>query len=193
MTNNTAAPPRIVEEKGNGTLEIFALAPHEDTLFALFQDIFTNHWQQIHFGPLIQGAVFECRATEPPEHIGILDGYLTIDFGTWHLHICIGEHKGSHNHPVDPELAHHRRTSRAEFYRRINQDGTPDSWGIRLFNGKDEQQITIFLPNAFLSDNMEYLKEPDWSRLALWDTLRKEYLGLDPDPRDRSGRQFIHG
>jgi len=193
MIDQTPGRPRVVEEKGNGTLEIFPLAPEEATLLALFTDLFTNHWQQIYFGPLIQGAVFEIRITEPPEHIGMLDGYLTVDFGTWHFHICIGEHRGSRTHPVDPELAHHRRTSRAELYRRINVEGTPDSWGLRLFNGHDEQQITVFFPNPFLSDDMEYLKEPDWSRLALWDKLRKQYLGLDPDPQDRSARRFIHG
>lgn len=199
MTTRSMTPPpaqpllHVVTEKGNGTLEIFPIEPSEAVLFELFEDLFGHHWQQIHFGPLVQGAVFEIRVTAAPEKISMLDGYLTVDFGTWHFHVCIGEHKGSRNHPVDSELAHHRRTARAELYRRINQEGTPDSWGIRLFNGKDEQQITIFLPNPFLSDEMAYLKEPDWSRLALWDMLRKKYLGLDPDPRDRSARRFIHG
>lgn len=98
-------------------------------------DLFGNHWQQIHFGLPVQGAVFEIRVTAAPEKISMLDGYLTVDFGTWHFHICIGEHKGSRNHPVDPELAYHRRIARAELYRRMNQEGTLDSWGLRLFIG----------------------------------------------------------
>jgi hypothetical protein len=104
----------------------------------------------------------------------------------------IGKHKGSRFNPTDPELAAQRHTSRAEFYRVINKDGTPDSWGLRLFNGKDEQQITVFLPNPFLSNEMKPQK-PDWSRLALWDHLRQEYLGLAPEEKDRSGRRMIHG
>jgi hypothetical protein len=57
-----------------------------------------------------------------------------------------------------------------------------------------EQQITILLPNPFLSaDGDKILKQPDWSRLAVWDELRRRWLGLaDPDPVDRSGRAFRH-
>lgn len=183
----------IVEEPGNGTLEIFPLQPDEAALTALMTELFRDHWDKIHFGPLIQGAVFEIKVTQPPQRIGMLDGYLTVDFGVWHFHLCIGEHKGSKTRPVDPELARHRRTGRAEFYRRLNPDGTVGSWGIRLFNGKGENQIYIFLPNPFLTDEMKFRQEPDWSRLALWDDLRQRYLGLPPDPKDRSGRTMFHG
>ncbi|MBV8651182.1 MAG: hypothetical protein JO255_06920, partial [Alphaproteobacteria bacterium] len=89
----------------------------------------------------------------------------------------------------------HRRTSRAELYRRLSRAGTPISWGLRLFNGKDEQQITILLPNPFLHPETDkVLKVPDWSRLALWDRLRARWFGLDePDPFDRSAKRFGHG
>jgi hypothetical protein len=40
---------------------------------------------------------------------------------------------------------------------------------------------------------MKPLAQPDWSRLAMWDALRKRYLSLDPDPKDRSGTHFDHG
>jgi hypothetical protein len=80
-------------------------------------------------------------------------------------------------------------------YRQLAGESTPVSWGIRLFNGKDEQQITVLLPNPFLSpDNEKVLKVPDWSRLALWDRLRARWFGLtEPDPVDRSGHRFQHG
>ncbi|MCK9932713.1 hypothetical protein MXD62_37195 [Frankia sp. Mgl5] len=58
------------------------------------------------------------------------DGYVTVDFGAWHFHLCIGEHTAS---------------------------------------------------------------GPDFGRLAAWDALRERYLGLGPDPRDRSGTGFRHG
>ena len=91
-------------------------------------------------------------------------------------------------------LAHHRRTGRAELYRRLSRAGAPVSWGLRLFNGKGEQQITVLLPNPFLDQADKILKTPDWSRLALWDKLRSRWLGLtEPDPTDRSGRGFSHG
>ena len=185
--------PKIVEESGSGTLEVFELEPSESVLQTLLTDLFENYWSHIHFGPLIQGAAWEIKADAAPKRISMLDGYLTVNFGAWHFHICIGEHKGPRSHPTPPELAYHRRTARAELYRQINEDGTPNSWGLRLFNGHDEQQITIFFPNPFLSDEMQFLKTPDWSRLELWDYVRKTYLGLEPEARDRSGRRMIHG
>jgi hypothetical protein len=188
------AKSRTVFELGNGTLEIFDLNPSESLLFELLKDLFENYWQEIVFGILILGAAWEIKADRKPESISLLDGYLTVDFGHWHFHICIGENKGSQAHPTDPELKAHRRTSRAELYRQLSQSGTPNSWGLRLYNGKNEQQLTVFLPNPFLTAEMEIAKEPDWSRLALWDKLRAQWLGLSqPDPLDRSGRKFQHG
>lgn len=62
------------------------------------------------------------------------------------------------------------------------------SWGLQLFNGAGEQQITVLLPNPFLdAETDKVLKEPDWSRLALWDKLRARWFGLHKlDPIDRS-------
>ena len=192
MSQSMVTPNRV-EEAGWGTLELFKIEPDASVLQTLLTDLFANHWDQILFGPLIQGAAWEIKAPEAPKRISMRDGYLTVDLGTWHFHLCIGEHKGTPQHPTPPELARHRRTSRAELFRQINSDGTPNSWGLRLFNGHHEQQITIFFPNPFLSDEMQFLKEPDWSRLALWDEVRKTYLGLEPDGYDRSGKRMIHG
>ena len=128
------AKSRIVFELGNGTLEIFDLDPSESLLFDLLKDLFENHWEEIVFGILIQGAAWEIKADHKPESVTLHDGYLTVDFGHWHFHICIGENKGSKAHPTDPELKAHRRTSRAELYRQLSESGTPNYWGLRLYN-----------------------------------------------------------
>ncbi len=184
------AASQIVEEPGNGTLEVFSIEPEESILFDLIEDIFSNYWKQIHFGVLIQGAAWEIQATNAPQKIGMLDGYITVDFGAWHFHICIGEHKGNKKYPIDPQLAAHRRTSRAELYRRLDGTCVPQSWGLRLFNGHDEQQMTVFLPNPFLTEEMKVTRNPDWSKLELWDHLRKKFLGLEPDDKDRQNKKF---
>jgi hypothetical protein len=175
-----------------GTLDLFPLATDEKVLFGLLEEIFGKHWHEIVFGSLIQGAVFELHPSEAPTRIALLDGYLTVAFGSSHLHVCIGEHHGSHRQPVSPEVAKHRRTARAELYRTLDPEGAPVSWGLRLFNGAGEQQLTIFLPNPFLDDEGRVCREPDWSRLALWDELRARHLGCGPDERDRSARRFFH-
>jgi hypothetical protein len=180
-------------EPDGSTADIFALPTDAASLEALLRDLFENHWQDITFGPLIQGAAWEMRAPCAPTVVGMMDGYLTVGFAGPHFHLCIGEHKGTRASPVSPELAHHRRTSRAELYRRISRDGTPVSWGLRLFNGKGEQQITVLLPNPFLDRDDKILRTPDWSRLDLWDRLRADWLGLAvPDPLDRAGKGFRH-
>jgi hypothetical protein len=185
-------PGRLVEEIGNGKLEIFDLDTSEAFLTELLTDLFTNYWNGIQFGTLIQGAVYEFKASQAPVKVSSLDGYLTVDFGTWHFHICIGENKGTKRSPISSELAYIRKTSRAELYRRLNPDGSIGGWGLRLFNGQNENQLTVFLPGPFLSDELKFLKEPDWSRLALWDYLRQKYLGLAPEAVDRSGKTMFH-
>ncbi|VTZ51680.1 conserved hypothetical protein [Methylocella tundrae] len=184
---------RAVDVDGS-SVDIFALPADEETLEVLLRDLFENHWREITFGPVIQGAAYEFKASSPPTHIGMFDGYLTIAFGAPHFHICIGVHKGSPHNPASPALARHRRTSRAELYRRLDQSGAPVSWGLRLFNGDGEQQITVLLPNPFLDqDSDKVLKAPEWKRLTLWDSLRARWLGQgEPDPLDRSGRGFRH-
>lgn len=184
MTTTTST---IVEELGTGTVEIFPLPVDEATLTSVVTDIFTDWWEHIHFGVLIQGAAWEIAAPNAPERISSRDGYITVDFGHWHFHLCIGDHRAS-----GPELANIRRCHRAEMYR-VLRDGHPGSWGVRLFNGQDAQQMTVLLPHPWLTDTQQIRDSPDWDRLAAWDTLRAKYLGLDPDPRDRTAVGFGKG
>ncbi len=194
MSEVVVKPERVVDPDG-AVVEVFRLPTDETSLVELLRDLFEEHWAEITFGPIIQGAAWEIRAPHAPTHVGMLDGYLTVAFGASHFHLCIGPHKGPRHDPTPEALAHHRRTAHAELYRRLDRSGVPISWGLRLFNGQGEQQTTILLPNPFLSpDSDKVLKAPDWSRLALWDQLRARWLGLgEPDPFDRSGLRFSHG
>jgi hypothetical protein len=183
-----------VTDLDGATVEIFPLPTDEASLEELLRELFEQHWDKITFGPLIQGAAWEIRAPHAPTQIDVLDGYLTVAFGASHFHLCIGPHKATRSNPTPEVLARHRRTARAELYRRLDKSGAPVSWGLRLFNGHDEQQVTILLPNPFLTADDKVLKTPDWSRLELWDRLRARWLGAtEPDPLDRSGRGFSHG
>lgn len=166
--------------------EVFALPANEVTLHALITDVFERWWDAIHFGVLVEGAAWEVAAPNAPERISLLDGYLTVDFGAWHFHLCIGEHRTS-----DPELAAIRRCSTAELYRGL-RDGKPVTWGLRLLNGEGTQQMTVMLPNPWLSHAQKIEQTPTWERLEAWDHLRQQYLGLGPDPVDRTGTGFHH-
>jgi hypothetical protein len=190
----TATRSQTAADPDGATVETFALPTDEGSLEELLRDLFEQHWDKITFGPLIQGAAWEIRAPHAPTQIGMLDGYLTVAFGISHFHLCIGPHKGTRSSPTSAAVARHRRTARAELYRRLDKSGAPVSWGLRLFNGHDEQQVTILLPNPFLSVDDKVLKTANWSRLELWNRLRARWLGAaEPDPLDRSGRGFSHG
>ena len=55
------------------------------------------------------------------------------------------------------------------------------------------EEFTVLLPNPFLEPDDKIRRTPDWSRLALWDRLRAQWLGLaEPDPLDRAGKGFRH-
>lgn len=177
-------------EQSKDDLEAFPVQIAESTALDLITGLFTEHWQSIRFGPLIAGAVYELAATEPPR-LSLLDGYLTVDLGSSHLHLCIGEHKGTPGRPVGAELARQRLCSRIEL-QRLWVDDAPRTWMVRLFNGDDHQMLTVLLPNPFLDDDQRPLDDADWSRLAAWDELRQVYLGLSPDPADRLGDRFVH-
>jgi hypothetical protein len=185
----TAAAYRTTEERVDD-LEVFPVPADEQTLSEVLRVLFVDHWRSIRFGILIQGAVHELTATEPPR-MSALDGYVTIGLGPSHLHLCIGDHLGAPGRPVDPALARRRRCAHAELQRQW-RNGAPATWMFRMYNGDGEQMITVVLPNPFLDDADRILAEPDWSRLALWDELRSRFLDLPPDPVDRSATRFAH-
>ncbi len=171
------------------TTEYFAVAPSEATLLALLRDVFESHWREVIFGPCIQGAVFEGRYTAPPR-LTLLDGYVTIAAGAeqpWHLHLCIGPHAGTRARPTPPELAAWRRCGRAAFFRDRDRHGRQSVWGFRMWNGRDEQMLTVFFPNPWLEpETMHPRRPPDWTCLTTWMTLRERYAGVpgEPAPND---------
>ena len=186
---STANRGKIITLTSRGYEEVFPVSTQEDVLFSIFEDIFQNFYDKIHFGPLIEGAAWEVAAPNKPTRIALYDGYLTVDFGPWHFHLCIGENKGSEKNPTPEALKQERRTSRAEFYRRLNQERIPSSWGFRAFNGAGVQQISVFLPSPFYQHSpfVKY-EQPDWQKLETWDYLRNKYLNLPSDELDRKGK-----
>ena len=172
-------------------LEVFPITADEATLLAMLTELFERRWDHIRFGPLVNGAVYELRAPHRPR-LSMLDGYLTIAFDAWHVHLCIGEHRGlPGGRPVPPDLARRRRCAHAELQRLWVEDA-PRTWMFRMFNGEEAQQLTVLLPNPFLDDDDRQRGAPDWSRLALWDELRARFLHLPPDPFDRLGDGLRH-
>lgn len=189
VSERMRAASYLTDEAAHADLEVFPVEVTEQTVLALLTDLFEEHWAEIRFGPVIEGAVYELRAPHRPR-LSMLDGYLTIGFEDWHVHLCIGEHRGMPGKPVDPDVARRRRCAHLEL-QRLWAEGAPCAWMVRMYNGDGDQQLTVLLPSPFL-DGERILAEPDHSRLDLWDHLRREYLGLPPDPVDRSAQRFVH-
>jgi hypothetical protein len=165
-----------VEELDGARTVYEYLAPRAEALEALLRELFERHWSEIVFGPCVDGAVYEIRLAEAPRSVTLLDGYLTVDVGNWHFHLCIGEHKGTPANPASPALARKRRVSKAAFFHRLGDRHVGGSWGFRMWNGADEQMLTVFFPNPYLDKQSHLRKEPDWNKLTLWNAFRLEYL-----------------
>ena len=192
----TAATMKVSENLDGTLTELFDIDPSEAILFELLQEIFERHWDRVIFGPCIEGAVFEGRFAARPR-ISLLDGYLTVELGaneSWHFHLCIGPHAGTPSLPTPPELARWRRCGRAAFFRNHDRAGRPSSWGFRMWNGREEQMLTVFFPNPWLDpDGRRYVDTPDWRRLDLWMRLRERYTGIPAEPPpERAERPVTH-
>ncbi len=165
--------------------ELFEIDCAEATLLALLREVFEEHWEQVIFGPCIEGAVFEGRFARRPR-VSLLDGYVTVeveDGGSWHFHLCIGPHQGTPTLPTPPALAEWRRCRRAAFFMDRDRAGRRSAWGLRLWNGRGEQMLTVFFPNPWLDPvRQRYVATPDWSRLDLWMRLREHYAGVPAEP-----------
>lgn len=175
-------------ENANGKItEAFPLPTDEQFLLELLKYIFENFWDQIIFGPIIDGAAYEMRCPSQPTKIDYSSGYLTMFFGVTHFHLCIGDIT---DNPSD-EL-NKRKTHRAEYYRDLDRIGAPVSWGLRLYTGLGDQQLTILFPNPFVTEDDQIREEPDWARLRVWDQLQERYFGRPVDPKDRLADGFSH-
>ncbi len=167
----SGSEPTAVEHDVDGTtIEYHDVPVGGDRVERLLTEVFTQHWARLSVGPIIQGAAWEIRFAAKPE-LSMMDGYLTVDTGGWHFHLCVNDTGAGGR----PELARLRRVGRAAFFRSIGGTCVAESYGLRLWNGRDEQMVTIFFPNPFYDDDSRPLHEPDWTRTALWEELRERY------------------
>jgi hypothetical protein len=161
-----------VVREADGSVTRYADVPVTgDTVERLMTEVFRDHWAEIFAGPIIEGAAYEIRFVAAPK-VSMLDGYLTVDTGAWHFHLCVNDHRGA----ATLEQARVRRVARAAFFQTDGGTCVPGTWGLRLWNGRGEQMITIFFPNPWLDEASERrVHEPRWDRTALWDDLRRRY------------------
>jgi hypothetical protein len=62
-----------------------------------------------------------------------------------------------------------------------------------MFSGRGEKRVTMLLPNPHPGGDQNFVDEPDWRRLYLWDSLTRKFLGRGQDPMDQLAPKFFHG
>jgi hypothetical protein len=134
----------------------------------LLSELFGLHWREIRFGVLGGGVEWEIQAAQPPRIVPLNDGTVTLHFGSWHLHLRVGDRPGLDR--PDPERVH-----RLVFFRLLDEERSPAEWGLQFVNGRGEQQLTVLLPSPLRDEDDRPLPRPDWARLALWNRLRRRY------------------
>ncbi len=164
------APVRVEREIDGTTVEYEDVPVEGDRIERLLRVLLTEHWARITLGPVVQGAAWEIRFVRPPS-LSTSEGYLTVDTGEWHFHLCVSDPPAGDR----PDLARARRVARAAFFRQTGGPCTPASYGLRLWNGLGEQMVTVFFPNPFFDDAGRRLAVPDPARTALWEELRRRF------------------
>jgi hypothetical protein len=180
-------------DDGKRALQVWPLPLDEAFLEEFLTYVFTNYWDQIVFGPLIEGAAYEFTCPREPSKISLFDGYLTVSFDGPHFHLCIGENKGSPKDPTPEDLKARRKPSQAQIFRRLDKEGAPISWGFEMKNGVGEPMISIFFASPFLSAGDKLTDTPQWDRLVMWRDIAQRYLGRAPEEFDATGRGFRGG
>jgi hypothetical protein len=61
-------PRRAIDPDGT-PVDVFPLPTDSASLEALLRDLFENHWREITFGPIIQGAAWQMRADRAPPFV----------------------------------------------------------------------------------------------------------------------------
>jgi hypothetical protein len=120
MREDTA--PAIEHGLDGTTTEYHDMPVEGDEVEGLLVRLFTEHWAELTVGPLIEGAAYEIQFATPPE-VTKLDGYLTVDTGAWHFHLCVNDHRGTRS----AELARIRRVARAAFFKTEGDRARPPS------------------------------------------------------------------
>ena len=173
-----------LDEAGRVTEHVWAAPPDRTFLEPFLRSMFEEHGEQLIFGPVLPGAAFELRAPERPDKVEVEGGFMTVHWGRrGHFHLCV---EGPEGKPVAWS------PGTAEFYRTLDRKGLPTTWAFRLHTRGGDQQLTLFFPNPYVTDDDGLTDTPDWSRLALWNHVMETWIGCPADPFDLTSEGFVN-
>lgn len=145
-------------------ISYFEIEPAPNRFAELLKELFSHHWKEITFGPALAGASFEIKIDQEPQ-VTYQNGFLTVMWTRGaHFHLSVGT----------PDEK--KRATRGAFFE-MEGSCVPKSWGLRFWNGSGEELLSIYFPNAYLTEEGK-VETPDWSKLKLWEEFRSRYTAL---------------
>ncbi|ODV12350.1 MAG: hypothetical protein ABT22_06840 [Thiobacillus sp. SCN 64-317] len=160
-------------EAGKPHVHRWPMPVDPDTLHDFLADIFQCYWDQLVFGPAVNGAAYEWTCPCAPDLIERDGEFLTIGFNGPHFHLCIGS------------------DTPASLYRTLDGRGAPTSWGFEMRNAAGVSMLTIYFANPFVLPGDQLVGQPDWSRLLMWRDIAYRYLGREPEAFDQTSKGFV--
>jgi len=178
-------------EAGKPNVHRWPMPVDPDTLHDFLADIFQCYWDQLVFGPAVNGAAYEWTCPCAPDLIERDGEFLTIGVNGPHFHLCIG------SSAPDPDPAREARMqglrpAYASLYRTLDGRGAPTSWGFEMRNAAGVSMLTIYFANPFVLPGDQLVGQPDWSRLLMWRDIAYRYLGREPEAFDQTSKGFAH-
>jgi len=179
MTKSKEQREPTIERGPNGRAQAhrWPMSTDPGALRDFLADVFTNYWDQIIFGPIIDGAAYEWTCPGPPDKIEQDGEFLTVGFNGPHFHICLGTRESGRGDPVLEAKMHALRPATANLFRMLDGKGAPNSWGFEMRNAAGVSMLTIFFANPFVLPGDRLADEPDWSKLLMWREISLRYLG----------------
>jgi len=192
MTKSKEQREPTIERGPNGRAQAhrWPMSTDPGALRDFLADVFTNYWDQIIFGPIIDGAAYEWTCPGPPDKIEQDGEFLTVGFNGPHFHICLGTRESGRGDPVLEAKMHALRPATANLFRMLDGKGAPNSWGFEMRNAAGVSMLTIFFANPFVLPGDRLADEPDWSKLLMWREISLRYLGRKAEAFDQTSRGF---
>ena len=192
MTKSKEQREPTIERGPNGRAQAhrWPMSTDPEALRDFLADVFTNYWDQIIFGPIIDGAAYEWTCPGPPDKIEQDGEFLTVGFNGPHFHICLGTRESGRGDPVLEAKMHALRPATANLFRMLDGKGAPNSWGFEMRNAAGVSMLTIFFANPFVLPGDRLADEPDWSKLLMWREISLRYLGRKAEAFDQTSRGF---
>lgn len=138
---------------------------------SLYLDLFLKYWDKMNFGQCIPGAIFELSLPAKPQNITYRDGFLIIYLpnSAGHLHLAVNELTSASNFEIEKRVDLCKKIA---FFKGFTaQSKSATDYGIRFWNGKNNQILNVFFGNDDEEGNFQVTD----LHKEIWHNLKEKY------------------